>query len=482
MIRLIALLGLALALACPFSAAAPHDDPAMPGGVRGARIAALLVAANDVSKVPAFFAEHTAAEFRDMATMAQHQQTFHGVYQMTGGVDFRAIRRPSAGNPVTTVLVQDRLLGKLHEVLVDFDADAGQRIKGLDFRPADDAVPSPRTPGDAVAAIRRYFDAACAKGLFSGSALLARDDKVLFETSCGEASKRYRVANNIDTRFNLGSMNKMFTAVTIARLVEQGKLAYADTVDKYIDESWLPKEVTRTITVHHLLTHTSGLGNFFNDRYNKTSRALLRTVDDFKPLVQGDAPAFAPGQRFKYSNTGMLLLGVVIEKVSGQNYFDAVRTHVYGPAAMADSDSYAMDEPVPNLAMGYFPDHSSPLRWRENTFEHVIRGGPAGGGFSTVRDLHRFVQALRTGKLLKPESVRTLWTDHSGKGYGYGFMLGSGPAGNSIGHEGGFLGINAALRTYPDTGYTVAVMSNHSHGAGSFAFNMGAMLQQIVEK
>ena len=124
----------------------------------------------------------------------------------------------------------------------------------------------------------------------------------------------------------------------------------------------------------------------------------------------------------------MFLLGVVIEKVTGEDYFDHIRKAIYAPAGMTNSDCYEMDYPVENLAIGYSPDWKSPYKWQNNLYKHVIKGGPAGGGFSTVKDLHRFALALLSGKLVSPERMRDLmWTDFKGASYGYGFDGRPGP-------------------------------------------------------
>ncbi len=246
-----------------------------------------------------------------------------------------------------------------------------------------------------------------------------------------------------------------------------------------MDESWLPKEITSKITVHHLLTHTSGLGSYFNETYSKGSRELYRTVEDFRPLVKGEKPAFEPGKRFRYSNTGMLLLGVVIESVTGQSYFDYIRKNIYEPAGMKNSNSYEMDYPVGNLAIGYSLDRKSEYGWQNNLFKHVIKGGPAGGGFSTVGDLHGFARALQTGKLVSVDSLKTLWKDHSGENYGYGFRVVQGPNGKVVGHGGGFPGINGQLDIYLDKGYIVAVLSNYDHGASPVAQKISQLLARV---
>jgi CubicO group peptidase (beta-lactamase class C family) len=192
--------------------------------------------------------------------------------------------------------------------------------------------------------------------VFSGTLLVAKDSNVIFSYADGEASKRYHVPINIDTKFNLGSMNKMFTSLTIMILVENGKLALEDTIDKFVDETWLPKDITAKITIHNLLTHSSGLGSYFNALYMRSSRQLFRKLDDYKPLIKSEKLAFEPGNRFQYSNTGMFLLGVVIENVTGEDYFDTIRKMIYEPAGMKDTDCYEMDYPVENLAVGYSPD------------------------------------------------------------------------------------------------------------------------------
>ncbi len=163
--------------------------------------------------------------------------------------------------------------------------------------------------------------------------------------------------------------------------------------------------------VEHLLSHTSGLGSYFNDTYERTARQLLRKVDDYKPLVAEETLAFEPGTKWQYSNTGFLLAGAVIEAVTGRDYFDVVRERVYAKAGMPNSDSYDIDLVVPNLAIGYSRERTAAgTRWRANTFEHVIRGGPAGGGYSTARDLLAFAEAMRKGKLVSPATAERLWS------------------------------------------------------------------------
>ncbi|MEP5613425.1 MAG: serine hydrolase domain-containing protein [Cyclobacteriaceae bacterium] len=326
--------------------------------------------------------------------------------------------------------------------------------------------------------IDKLVDDLCQRDEFSGTVLVAKNDQVIFEKACGEASKRFHVPNNMDTKFNLGSMNKMFTAIAILQLVEQDRIALDETIEKYVDESWLPKEITQEITVHHLLSHTSGLGSYFNTTYWNSSRELYRKVDDYRPLVRGDKLSFTPGKRFQYSNTGMLLLGVVIERITKQDYFEYVKENIYKPAGMTNTDSYEMDQPIENLAIGYVPTKDNESGWENNLYKHVIKGGPAGGGFSTARDLHRFSMALINEKIVTDSSLKLLWKNHSAR-YGYGFSLRTSQAGKVVGHGGGFPGINSNLDIFLDSNYIVIVLSNHSSAASPVAETIRDFIEEL---
>src|SRR5262245_23274900 len=200
--------------------------------------------------------------------------------------------------------------------------------------------------------VEAYADRLAEADLFSGAVVLAKDGKPLFRKAYGLASKAYGVPNRVDTKFNLGSMNKMFTGVAVAQLAQRGKLAFDDPLVKHLPD-YPNQEAARKVTLHHLLTHTSGVGDYFTDKYMETSKDRFRAVRDYFPLFVDKPLAFEPGQEFRYSNAGYMLLGAVIEKVSGQSYFDYVRAHVYEPAGMADTDAYEMDHDTPNLAVGY---------------------------------------------------------------------------------------------------------------------------------
>ena len=460
------------------------DESVLPSGIRGERIQSVIdtVNSNDPEQIRRFIEEECTERFRKFAPMDEHINVFRNTYLQTGGITFHSIRTyvPERKGE-TVVILKDKNFDSWQSIVVRFSNDENALINSLRFgtaRTPSNVTESSLTENDVIQEVQEMMNRLCERDVFSGTVLIAKGNDILYSRACGEASKRFHVPNNIDTKFNLGSMNKMFTSTSIVQLTEKGKLSFQDTIDKFVDKSWLPEEITSKVTIHHLLTHTSGLGSYFNDTFSNGSRARFRTLEDFKPLVRDEKLAFEPGQRFRYSNTGMFFLGVIIEKVTGKSYFDYIRENIYKPAGMTNTDSYEMDEPVENLAIGYYRDQESPYGWKNNYYLHVIKGGPAGGGFSTVKDLHRFGRALLTGKLVSPESFDVMWKDHSGEYYGYGFRLDDGPLGKVVGHSGGFPGINANLDIFVDSGYIAAVMTNYDRAASPVARKIKSLLER----
>ncbi len=315
-----------------------------------------------------------------------------------------------------------------------------------------------------LTALQGYLDGLETQDEFSGSVLVAKNGTPIFRHACGLASKSFNVPNRIDTKFNLGSMNKMFTGVAICQLAEDHKLDFNDFVGQHIPDYPNPT-VAQRVTIHQLLTHTSGMGSFWNERFVSTSKERFKQVREFFPLFVDDLLAFEPGEGYQYSNAGYVLLGAIIEDSSGQNYFDYVREHIYAPAHMLNTDAYEMDYDTPNLAIGYTREGGN-NRLHNNLYLHVVKGGPSGGGFSTVEDLLNFDIAIRSSRLLSPEYTRLLLsgkvpTDTPGIQYAYGFFERRLNNIHSVGHSGGFQGISSSLRMYLEIGYTITVMSNY---------------------
>lgn len=334
---------------------------------------------------------------------------------------------------------------------------------------------APKPPSNAE--LTKAMDAVLAplikEDKFSGAVLIAKDGKPIYRKAAGFAHFGHRVKNNIDTKFCLASTGKMFTAVAIAQLVDAGKLSYEDTVGK-IDPSFPSEEIRQKVKVKHLLTHTSGVQDIFTDEFFNGARDHYRDLADYMPLFQTKPLEFEPGSKEQYSNGGFCLLGYLVEKASGMPYWDYVRKHIYEPAGMKDSGPFEMDIDTPNLAYGYtlqtifgkpYPDGKR----RNNLFTHSIKGSPAGGSFSTVGDMVRFGEALKSGKLLSRAGFETLTSPKTpvknGGAYGYGFAIRELNGEKIIGHSGGFLGIGSMYSVYLKSGYTVSVLSNYDEGA-----------------
>ncbi|MCP4709365.1 MAG: beta-lactamase family protein, partial [Planctomycetes bacterium] len=236
------------------------------------------------------------------------------------------------------------------------------------------------------------------------------------------------IPNKTDTKFKLGSMNKMFTGVAIAQLVQQSKLAFDDPIIKHLPD-YANREVAEKVTIHHLLTHTSGMDAYWDAMFNM-DWTTLRSVADFAGLFVNDTLLFEPGDKFHYSNNGPIVLGLIIEAITGMDYHDYVRENISKPASMINTDCYHMDSPVPNLAFGYTKADYNDQRtdeWFNNLFKHSARGGPAGGGFSTVEDLLNFDIALRNYQLLDEKHTNVIITGKeqmSGPEVMYGYLFG----------------------------------------------------------
>jgi CubicO group peptidase (beta-lactamase class C family) len=275
------------------------------------------------------------------------------------------------------------------------------------------------------------------------------------------ADRQRKIPNSPDTQFRIGSMNKMFTATAILQLDQAGKLKLTDPLGKYLTD-YPNKEIAAKVTLHQLLTHTGGTGDIFGPDFDK-NRLALKTLQDYVKLYGQRGPEFEPGSKWEYSNYGFLLLGVIVEKVSGQDYYAYVREHIFKPAGMSGTDSLPEDQSVPKRAVGYMKSDGSNA-WAPNTDTLPYRGTSAGGGYSTVEDLLKFADALLSDKLLDSEHVALLTTGHvdtpMGTRYAYGFMDNRASKPAWFGHGGGAPGMNGELRVFAQSGYAVAVLSN----------------------
>src|SRR6202000_1526307 len=244
---------------------------------------------------------------------------------------------------------------------------------------------------DALAAFRDELDKESAADRFSGAALVAKNGKSIFTFASGMADRDKKIPDMLTTKFRIGSMNKMFTATAVLQLAQAGKLKLSDPVGKFLPD-YPNKNIATKVTVEELLSHTGGTGDFFGPEFDK-HRLELKTLEDYVKLYGAREPQFEPGSRWEYSNYGFLLLGLVVQKASGEDYYAYVREHIYQPAGMNSTDSLPEDHSVANRAIRYPKSRGSPT-WKPNTDTLPYRGTSAGGGYSTVGDLFAFATAV----------------------------------------------------------------------------------------
>ena len=320
-------------------------------------------------------------------------------------------------------------------------------------------------PAEVLARFDGWVKAMAAADSFSGAVAIAQEGKIVMSYAFGIADERTRAPITADTRFTLASTGKMFTAIAIAQLMEQGKLKLTDTVGTHLRD-YPNLDVASRVTIEQLLTHTSGLGSYWNDRY-EARRAEMMTVADHIPLFAGDPLLFEPGARWEYSNAGYIVLGRIVEVASGMSYYDYVQRNIFDRAGMRNTGYYDRTGTTPNGAVGYFRRQADGAL-EDNLGQRELRGGAAGGGYSTAADMVAFLDALAKDQLVK-RSTRELFTSGKVDGpfgpkhYGYGFIeRARGDTVMAHGHTGGFPGMTTQAFHYPEGGWSLVVLLNRS--------------------
>jgi len=315
----------------------------------------------------------------------------------------------------------------------------------------------------AVEQLEKYIDTLSESGVFSGSVMITKGNNVLIEKAAGQASKRFSSNNTIQTRFNLGSMNKMFTSIAILKLVETGKISLTDDINKLLKIKGKATGFEK-IQLQHLLSHSSGVGRIDCDKGD------ISIVNDWQTCMTKIIDMtlnFTSGSRFSYSNDGMFILGLIIEQTTGKTYDQYTQEVVLTPAKMTRTANLDLQFPVENAAIGY-SFYGKQNTWRNNLFIHDKKGGPAGGGYSTVGDLNKFASALLSYKLLSKamtDKAITAKTEFGASQYGFGFGVWQQNGKRVIGHNGAFPGVSSQLNIHLDSDYVISVLSNHSFGA-----------------
>lgn len=301
-------------------------------------------------------------------------------------------------------------------------------------------------------------------GRTPGAAILvSRDGQELLERGYGYASLEHGVKVTPKTKFRIGSITKQFTAAAILRLQEQGKLSVDDHLSKYRPDFPRGGEVT----LHHLLTHTSGIHSFTDKPDFLKTTMIPVTAEEHIRSFQNDPYDFDPGARWSYSNSGYFLLGHIVEQVSGQSYADFLKEQFFEPMEMKDTGVHTPDAILPDEATGYAQEGDT---LKKAPDWNMSLAGGAGALYSTVEDLWRWNEAVFGGKVLGEKSLQAAWTpvnvgsapSSGDEGYGYGWVIGRVRGLREIQHGGGLAGFVSQLSRYPDERFTVAVLANSS--------------------
>ena len=407
----------------------------------------------------------------------------------SGGVDFVDAR--TQGPPgMLVVTVKGRRSGRLVAIVLLPDPEQAGKLVMADLFPVDDPALYADWPDAAAsqAEIVRLTGAALdhlvKSNDFSGCVTVTDGAKTILDECRGLAERRFNVPINHATKFHIGSMNKMFTAVAIAQLVEGGRLSWDDTlamrVPKYPDQAAASK-----ISVWQLVRHMSGLGDFLVPELYENREAFVDPAD-YLALIARQPIVGEPDTEWSYSNAGYMLLGRIIENASGQSYSDYIQNHVFAPAGMTDSGYDRVDDVVPSLAVGYFREGPFSTEWKADWLKVPYSASPAGGGYSTNADLLRFSAALRGGKLVRPATLEKMFESPVPVGPG-GYAAGFGDRvsnGRHIrGHAGGIEGTDANLAIVWETGATVALTSNQGPGQSwLFAERIADLLASLKPK
>jgi CubicO group peptidase (beta-lactamase class C family) len=313
---------------------------------------------------------------------------------------------------------------------------------------------------------------------FSGACLVRQGDDEIVHRAYGLAHRGFGVPNTVETRFDIASVTKIFTAAATMQLVDRDEIALDTRVIPFLGIEDTP--IGDEVTVYHLLTHTSGIADDADEEAGEDYELLfvdkpnysIRETRDFLPQCIHNAPVFAPGEGVRYNNVAFVLLGLIIEQVSGVSYRDYVRQHIFAPVGMVGADFCAMDGTCPNLAEHYkrVEHDDGTVEWRRNIYSYPPVGSPDGGATVTARDLDRFVRAIRSGALMSTESAEQLLRPHvkrddldSGSlwnGFAFEFTLDGDGEIVRFGKDGINAGVASFATWFPGTDTTCVLLAN----------------------
>lgn len=430
-----------------------------------------VIDSGDEEEIKSFVADNFSANaFRFQRSAVDYVAFFRKLHEQSGGLEILQVRPESPGRPLSIIARSKR--GE-HFALVQAGLDNAEKEKlfGLGVEKAE----SPFAPKLAdiaqklsepqmIAEIRKDLDRRAATGDFSGVVLIAKDDRILLHKAYGFADRERKIPNTIATTFHLASTGKMFTAVAIAKLVKEGKLSYTDTVAK-IFPAYPNKAVAEKVTIRQLLTHTAGFGTFFESPGFVKGKTYAHATEEI-PVYRNEKLFFEPGARWRYSNAGYSLLGAIIEHVTRKTYGQYIRETILQPVGMTQTNRNVRGKITPNTSILYTQSENDPLGlepyFPDKTLANVQARG-FGDGFSTARDLFKFMRAYRTAKLLGSQPIAEMVNskvnidDKGTRRYAYGIQEFVANGEVVRGHSGG--GRTDAQMLW-DSGYTIIVQIN----------------------
>lgn len=297
---------------------------------------------------------------------------------------------------------------------------------------------------------------------FNGTILVAHNDSVIQNRTYGFSNFEHAVSIKPETKFNLASITKMFTAVGILKLVDTGKLKLNDTVGMYLPQ-YANDTIRNSCTIHHLLTHTSGLGNFYVDKaFTSFDKSKLNTTADFLALFEQLPLQFFPGSKYAYGASGFVVLGLIIEAVTGLPYDEYMQEEVFQIAEMTNTKAFPIDKVVANKADGYTSLFGDNEEFTHNT-GYLSKASPGGFYYSTAKDLFEFSKHLRNYTFFSEEILNVMCAPHT-QGYytqlGYAVSVDTRFNQTIIGHSGGWYGVQTELMDFTKDNYTVIILSN----------------------
>lgn len=380
----------------------------------------------------------------------------------TGGIDLKTTEEDSDTRFVA--VIRDHAQGLFRRMVVEVEPEEPWPITRLSVEPA--AAPAgmatPRmSEAEALAGFGGHLEEEAIAGAFSGAVLVAKDRATRFSSAYGFQNRERGIPNGVDTRFRIASVTKAFTAVAVLQLAQRGGLSLSDPIGTYLPD-YPDKEAAGRVTAHHLLTHTSGVSADILGFHAR--RSELNSLEDFVAAFGATGLEFEPGTRWAYSNYGYVLLGLLVERIAKQNYYDYVQQHVFEPAEMASS-SFIPDESGQRDAIPYLksPEGTEWLRATDAT--SVAPALPSGSAFSTVADLKRFADALVGHRLVDAAHYELLTagkvaagTLGSREAYGFEEFMAEGV--RWFARSGTGISANGELRIYPDSGYVVIALAN----------------------